>query len=172
SRLTHFIQTGVHGKGLRAQRLRIANPPVSNEVAAADQSRSGRFFQGVSPSFDRIAGVELHFNYDTMEECLIGIVVSADALISVEVGQHPQVRSQLENVAFHAVSRVNGKNGAGMIAEIVERAWSAAPADMPCSGAKAARHRMPAVSAKSAIDEKVVRYSFHSFRQLDQAVFI
>jgi len=36
SRLTHFLQTGVHGKGLGAQWLRIANAAVSDEIAAAD----------------------------------------------------------------------------------------------------------------------------------------
>ena len=71
SRLTHFLQTGVRGKGLGAQWLRVANAAVGDEIAAANQSRPGRYFQGVSPGFDRIAGVELHFNYDAMEKRLV-----------------------------------------------------------------------------------------------------
>src|SRR5262249_11446259 len=107
-----------------------------------------------------------------MEKRLVGIISAPDALLSVQVGQPTRVRTQPENITFHAAPRVAGKDGARMIAEIVERAWSTSPPDMPCSGAEATRHWVFAVSAERAVDEKMVRHSFHSFRQFDQAVFI
>jgi hypothetical protein len=36
SRLTHFIQTDVRGKGLRARGVGLADAPVGNEVAGSD----------------------------------------------------------------------------------------------------------------------------------------
>src|SRR5262249_59014505 len=107
-----------------------------------------------------------------MEKRLCGIIAAPHVLISVQVGQQTRVRTQPENITFHAAPRVAGKDGARMIAEIVERAWSTSPPDMPCSGAEATRHWVFAVSAERAVDEKMVRHSFHSFRQFDQAVFI
>src|SRR5262245_51568701 len=96
-----------------------------------------------------------------MEKRLVGVIAAPDALISVQVGQHTRVRTQPENITFHAAPRVEGKDGARMIAEIVERAWSTSPPNMPCSGAEATRHWVFAVSAERAVDEKMVRHSFH-----------
>src|SRR5262245_27078566 len=107
--------------------------------------------------------VECDLNGDAVEQSLVFwplallLVGQRDALIFIEVNKESRVRPECEDAADHAVSLARSENRARPAAKIIKGARRAPPANMPCTGVKAASHRVLAFRAQRPINEKTER---------------